>query len=69
MKSMKKLMLAGLVLLASVVVLAGCKMEPEGQQGPKVYEFTSEPQILTDYSSTTSSGRLVHMATFSGESP
>ena len=28
-KSMKKLVLAGLVLLASVMVLVGCKMEPE----------------------------------------
>ena len=56
MKSMKKLVLAGLVLLASVVFLAGCKMEPEGQQGPKVYEFTSEPQILTDYSSPNNTG-------------
>ena len=26
-------------------------MEPEGQQGPKVYEFTSEPRILSDYES------------------
>ena len=34
MKSMKKLVLVGLVLLASVMVLVGCKMEaePEGQQ-------------------------------------
>ena len=54
MKSMKKLVLTGLVLLTSVVVLAGCKMEPEGQQGPqgqKVYKFTSEPRILSDYKS------------------
>ena len=54
MKSMKKLVLAGLILLASVVILTGCKMEPEGQQGPqgqKVYEFTSEPRILSDYKS------------------
>ena len=29
MKSMKKLVLVGLVLLASVMVLVGCKMEPE----------------------------------------
>ena len=33
---MKKLVLAGLVLLASVMVLAGCKMEAEGPQGPRV---------------------------------
>lgn len=26
-------------------------MEPEGQQGPKVYKFTSEPRILSDYKS------------------
>ena len=34
MKSMKKLILVGLVLLVSVMVLVGCKMEaePEGQQ-------------------------------------
>lgn len=56
MKSMKKLVLAGLILLTSVVVLAGCKMEPEGQQGSKVYEFTSEPRILTDYSSPNNTG-------------
>ena len=31
MKSMKKLVLVGLVLLASVMVLAGCKMEAEAQ--------------------------------------
>ena len=51
MKSMKKLVLAGLVLLASVMVLVGCKMEPEGPQGQKVYKFTSEPRILSDYKS------------------
>ena len=56
MKSMKKLLLAGLVLLASVV---GCKMEAEGQQGPqgpKVYKFTSEPRILSDYKSPNNTG-------------
>ena len=36
MKSMKKLVLVGLVLLASVMVLVGCKMEAEGPQGPRV---------------------------------
>ena len=57
MKTMKKLVLAGLVLLASVVVLTGCQMEAggqQGQQGPqgqKVYKFTSEPRILSDYKS------------------
>ena len=37
MKSMKKLVLAGLVLLASVMVLAGCKNDsvPEVPEGPK----------------------------------
>ena len=51
MKSMKKMVLVGLVLLASVMVLVGCKMEPEGPQGQKVYKFTSEPRILSDYKS------------------
>ena len=35
MKSMKKLVLVGLVLLASVMVLVGCKMEVE-PEGPQV---------------------------------
>ena len=35
MKSMKKLVLAGLVLLTSVMVLVGCKMEAE-PEGPQV---------------------------------
>ena len=35
MKSMKKLLLVGLVLLASVMVLVGCKMEVE-PEGPRV---------------------------------
>ena len=51
MKSMKKLVLVAFVLLASVMVLVGCKMEPEGPQGQKVYKFTSEPRILSDYKS------------------
>ena len=54
---MKKLVLAGLVLLASVMVLAGCKMEAEPEvKGPKVYEFTTEPQILTNYESPNGTG-------------
>ena len=48
---MKKLVLVAFVLLASVMVLVGCKMEPEGPQGQKVYKFTSEPRILSDYKS------------------
>ena len=37
MKSMKKMVLVGLVLLASVMVLAGCKMEAEPEpEGPRV---------------------------------
>lgn len=38
MKSMKKLLLAGLVLLASVMGLVGCKMEAE-PEGPHVHTF------------------------------
>ena len=57
MNAMKKLVLAGLVLLASVMVLAGCKMEAEPEvKGPKVYEFTTEPQILTNYESPNGTG-------------
>ena len=48
MKSMKKLVLVGLVLLASVMVLVGCQMEP---QGLKIYKFSTKPVILTDYKS------------------
>ena len=55
MKSMKKLVLVGLVLLASVMVLVGCKMEAEVKV-PKVYEFTTEPQILTNYESPNGTG-------------
>ena len=36
MKSMKKLVLAGLILLASVMVLVGCKMEAE-PEGPHAH--------------------------------
>ena len=58
MKSMKKLVLVAFVLLASVMVLAGCKMEAgsEGAKVPKIYEFTNEPQILTNYESPNSTG-------------
>ena len=57
MKSMKKLVLVGLVLLASVMVLVGCKMEAEPEvKEPKVYEFTTEPQILTNYESPNGTG-------------
>ena len=45
---MKKLMLAGLVLLASVMVLVGCKMEAEAA---KVYTFPAAVKVLTDYKS------------------
>ena len=64
MKSMKKLMLAGLVLLASVMVLVGCKMEAEPEvKVPKVYEFTTEPQILTNYESPNGTGdEYIYMA-------
>ncbi len=52
MKSMKKLVLAGLVLLVSVmglVLLAGCKNDsvPEVPQGPKVYTFPAGVKILS----------------------
>ena len=55
---MKKLVLAGLVLLAIVMVLVGCQMEAgsEGAKVPKIYEFTNEPQILTNYESPNSTG-------------
>ena len=54
---MKKLVLVGLVLLASVMILAGCKMEAEPEvKVPKVYEFTTEPQILTNYESPNGTG-------------
>ena len=57
MKSMKKMVLVGLVLLASVMVLVGCKMEAEPEvKVPKVYEFTTEPQILTNYESPNGTG-------------
>ena len=51
---MKKLVLAGLVLLASVMVLAGCKMEAEGPQGPRVkvpemVSVTGGTIVGTDY--------------------
>ena len=39
MKSMKKLVLVGLVLLASVMVLAGCKMEAEAQHAHTFCEW------------------------------
>ena len=48
MKSMKKLVLVGLVLLASVMVLVGCKMEAEAA---KVYTFPATVKVLTDYES------------------
>lgn len=48
MKAMKKLVLAGLVLLASVMVLVGCKMEAGGA---KVYTFPAAVKVLTDYES------------------
>ena len=64
MKSMKKLVLVGLVLLASVMVLVGCKMEAEPEvKEPKVYEFTTEPQILTNYESPNGTGdEYIYMA-------
>ena len=54
MKSMKKMVLAGLVLLASVMVLVGCKMEAEGPQGPRVkvpemVSVTGGTIVGTDY--------------------
>ena len=55
MKSMKKLVLVGLVLLTSVMILVGCQMEAEVKV-PKVYEFTTEPQILTNYESPNGTG-------------
>ena len=48
MKSMKKLVLVGLVLLASVMVLVGCKMEAGDV---KVYTFPAAVKVLTDYES------------------
>ena len=53
MKSMKKLVLVGLVLLASVMVLVGCKMEAGAT---KVYTFPAEVKVLTDYESPNSTG-------------
>lgn len=52
MKSMKKLMLAGLVLLASVMVLVGCKMEaePEVKVPPKLESISVSPPNKTVYS-------------------
>ena len=56
MKSMKKLMLVGLVLLASVMVLlplVGCKSEVEAV---KVYTFPAAVKVLTDYESPNNTG-------------
>ena len=52
MKSMKKLLLAGLVLLASVMVLVGCKMEvePEVKVPPKLESISVSPPNKTVYS-------------------
>ena len=48
MKSMKKLVLAGLVLLASVMVLVGCEMEVEPEGPPKLESIiaTSDTPII-----------------------
>ena len=46
MKSMKKLVLAGLVLLASVMVLVGCEMEADGQV--EVPKFTVKFDMNAD---------------------
>ena len=45
---MKKLMLVGLVLLASVIVLAGCQMEAEPERPPKLESIiaTSDTPII-----------------------
>ena len=56
MKSMKKMVLAGLILLASVVVLlplVGCKSEVEAV---KVYTFPAAVKVLTDYESPNNTG-------------
>ena len=53
MKSMKKMVLVGLVLLASVMVLVGCKMEAEDA---KVYTFPAAVKVLTDYESPNNTG-------------
>ena len=45
---MKKLVLVGLVLLASVMVLVGCQMEAGAA---KVYTFPAAVKVLTDYES------------------
>ena len=50
---MKKMVLVGLVLLASVMVLVGCKMEPEAA---KVYTFPAAVKVLTDYESPNTPG-------------
>ena len=52
MKSMKKLVLAGLVLLASVMVLVGCKNDsvPEVKVPPKLESISVSPPNKTVYS-------------------
>ena len=50
---MKKMVLVGLVLLASVMVWVGCKMEAEAV---KVYTFPAAVKVLTDYESPNSTG-------------
>lgn len=53
MKSMKKMVLVGLVLLASVMILVGCKMEAGDA---KVYTFPAAVKVLTDYESPNNTG-------------
>ena len=50
---MKKLVLVGLVLLASVMVLVGCQMEAGAA---KVYTFPAAVKVLTDYESPNNTG-------------
>ena len=50
---MKKLVLVGVVLLASVMVLVGCKMEAGDA---KVYTFPAAVKVLTDYESPNNTG-------------
>ena len=52
MKSMKKLVLVGLVLLASVMVLVGCKHEVEAQHAHTYGEYVSNKDATTEADGT-----------------
>ena len=56
MKSMKKLVLVGLVLLASVMVLVVCDTNAGVTPVAKVYTFPAAVKVLTDYESPNTLG-------------